>query len=228
MDRPTRTETPVGAKERGQALVWSAVRRPPLVLTALLLALVAIGCANDGRELAATQDWQTTTTRPPPPTSSPDQEASDTGLSLSSSAFVPGGELPISATCAGANIFPDLTWGQVDPSAVEIVVALGDQTDPEVPVLMWLMAGIPPDLTGLQAGVKPPGAFETTDDYGITGYGEPCLDTYASGPRDLQWVVYVLAEPSNLTVGHPGNEAWAQVKAQAIDSASVLTRTVNP
>lgn len=190
--------------------------------------MVAAGCANDGRELAATQDWQTTTTRPPPPTSSPDQEPSPSGLALTSSAFAPGGELPVSATCAGANIFPDLTWGPVDPSAVEIVVSLADQTDPEIPVLMWLMAGIPPDTTGLAAGVKPPGAFETTDDYGITGYGEPCLDTYASGQRDLQWRVYVLDSPSNLTVGHPGNEAWAQVKAQAIDTASVLTRAFNP
>lgn len=190
--------------------------------------MVAAGCANDGRELAATQDWQTTTTRPPPPTSSPDQEPSPSGLALTSSAFTPGGELPVSATCAGANIFPDLTWGPVDQSAVEIVVSLADQTDPEIPVLMWLMAGIPPDTTGLAAGVKPPGAFETTDDYGITGYGEPCLDTYASGQRDLQWRVYVLDSPSNLTVGHPGNEAWAQVKAQAIDTASVLTRAFNP
>lgn len=193
----------------------------------LILAILAAGCASDGKELAATQDWQTTTTRPPPPTSSPDQETGASGLMLSSTSFEPGGEIPVSATCAGENTFPDLNWGQVDPSAAEIVVSLADQTDPEVPVLMWLMAGIPPDATGLEAGVKPPGAFETTDDYGITGYGEPCLDTYAAGQRDLQWRVYVLASPSNLTVGHPGNEAWAQVKAEAIDTASVLTRAYN-
>ena len=203
------------------------MRRLRLVSITLLVALVAAACAGDGRELAATQDWQTTTTRPPPPTSSPDQEPSSTGLALSSTSFTPGGEIPISATCAGENIFPDLTWGEVDPSAAEIVISLADQTDPEVPVLMWLMAGISPSLTGLQAGVRPDGSFETTDDYGITGYGEPCLDTYASGQRDLQWKVYVLDSPSNLTVGHPGNEAWAQVKAQAIDSASVLTRAYN-
>lgn len=197
-------------------------------MIAILFALVAAGCASDGRELAATQDWQTTTTRPPPPTSAPDAEPSPSGLALSSNSFVAGGEVPISATCAGENIFPDLTWGQVDPAAVEIAVSLADQTDPEIPVLMWLMAGISPDLTGLEAGVKPPGAFETTDDYGITGYGEPCLDTYASGQRDLQFRVYVLDAPSNLTVGHPGNEAWAQVRADAIDTASVLVRTFNP
>lgn len=203
------------------------MRRPPVVSLVLILALLAAGCASDGKELAATQDWQTTTTRPPPPTSSPDSEPSASGLTLSSTSFEPGGEIPVSATCAGANTFPDLTWGEVDPAAAEIVVSLADQTDPEVPVLMWLMAGIPPDMTGLEAGVKPPGAFETTDDYGITGYGEPCLDTYAAGQRDLQWRVYVLPGPSNLTVGHPGNEAWAQVQAEAIDTASVLTRSFN-
>ncbi|MEM7272297.1 MAG: YbhB/YbcL family Raf kinase inhibitor-like protein [Actinomycetota bacterium] len=207
----------------------SPVRRPFLISVVVLSALsgLAAGCARDGRDLAATQSWQTTTTRPPPPTFAPDREDSPTGLSLSSPLFEPGGEIPVSATCAGDNVFPDLTWGEVDPSAAELVVALADQTDPEIPVLMWLMAGIPPTLTGLEAGVMPIGAFETTDDYGITGYGEPCLESYASGTRDLQFRIYVLAEPSNLTLGHPGNEAWAQVKNQAIDSASLLARAFN-
>ena len=191
------------------------------------LALVAAGCASDGRDLAEAQPWQTTTTRPPPPTFAPERQDSPTGLSLTSTRFEAGGELPVSATCVGENIFPDLFWGDVDASAQELAVALADQTDPEIPVLMWLMAGISPTLTGLEAGVRPEGAFETTDDYGITGYGEPCLESYAGGTRDLQFIVYVLDRPSNLALGHPGNEAWAQVRNQAIDSASLLARAFN-
>lgn len=200
------------------------------VLSAGLLAvstLAASACADDGRDMAAAQEWQTTTSRPLPPTSAVDAQPGVNGLRLTSTAFEPGGDLPISATCAGENVFPDLSWGPVDPSTVEIVVALADQSDPEVPVLMWLMAGIPPDVTHLDPGEKPDGAFETTDDYGITGWGEPCLDTYASGQRDLQWLVYLLDRPSGLSVGHPGNEAWAEVRKEAIESASLLSRRFN-
>ncbi len=197
------------------------------MLLLILSALLAAGCAGDGRELAATQEWQTTTTRPPPPTSAPDQEISESGLTLTSPEFEPGAEIPVSATCLGENIFPTLEWGEVDTRAVEIAVSLSDQTDPEVPVLMWLMAGIPPSETGLAAGTMPIGAFETTDDYGITGYGQPCLDNYADGERDLQFQVYVLPQASGLTSGHPGNEAWEAVRAQAIDTATLLSRRFN-
>ena len=212
--------------ESALAVTFGLVRRT-LVLAALLLAIVAAGCASDGRELAATQPFQTTTTRPPPPTSAPDSEVSESGLTLTSPAFEAGGILPDSATCLGANIFPELNWGVVDPRAVEIAVSLSDQTDPDVPVLMWLMAGIPPAETGLAAGTQPIGGFETTDDYGITGYGQPCLESYADGQRDLQWRVYVLPQPSGLGPGHPGNEAWETVRNNAIDTASLLSRRFN-
>jgi phosphatidylethanolamine-binding protein (PEBP) family uncharacterized protein len=197
---------------------------------ALVVGMLA-GCANDGRDLAEPEDWQTTTTRPSPPTVAPPSEPGQSGLALTSPDFEPGGQLPVSATCAGANVFPNLTWGDVgtyvDGSVAEIAVALADQTNPEVPVLMWLMAGISPDVTGLQAGVMPPGAFETTDDYGITGYGQPCLDTYDTGTRDLQWQLFVLREPSGLETGHPGNQAWDRVRQVAIERATVLTRITN-
>ena len=198
-----------------------------MTIAALASLTLLAACASDGRDLAAAQDWQTTTTRPPPPTAAVDDEPGVNGLRLTSPAFEPGGELPISATCAGENIFPDLSWGPVDPATVEIVVVLADQTDPKVPVLMWLLAGISADTTNLVAGVKPEGSIETTDDYGITGWGEPCLDSYASGKRDLQWLVYLLDRPSELEVGHPGNEAWEQVRKQAIESASLLSRRFN-
>lgn len=209
-------------------LAWLAVPRLwSLVLPVITVALLAAGCASDGKELAAPKPGQTTTTRPLPPTSAPDQEPSASGLALTSPAFEPGAEIPLSATCAGENVFPELNWGEVDPLAVELAVSLADQTNPEVPVLMWLLAGIPPELTGLQAGQIPVGAYETTDDYGIVGYGEPCLDTYDTGQRDLQWRIYVLGQPSGLAPGHPGNEAWAKVRREAIDTASLLSRRFN-
>ncbi len=189
--------------------------------------LLATGCATDGRDLADARDWQTTTTRPPPPTSAIDQEPSASGLTLSSPDFEPGAEIPVGATCAGDNVFPNLEWGDVGSDAAELVVTLADQTDPEVPVLLWLMAGIPPETTELDAGVAPAGAIETTDDYGITGYGEPCLESFASGTRDLQFELYVLPESSGLEVGHPGNEAWDQVRREASESATVLARAFN-
>ncbi len=191
-----------------------------LVLVAVLIA----GCATDGRTLAEPRPDQTTTTRPLPPTSAPPSEASVTGLALSSPDFAPGDQPPIDATCAGANRWPTLVWTDVPANAAELAVTLTNQTDPAEPLLLWLVAGINPNETGLDAGLLPPGAFSTLNDYGNEGYGTPCLDGLGSG-LDLQFRVHVLEQPSGLVIGGPGNEAWDLLSAAATDSASVLMRT---
>jgi len=190
----------------------------------LALMVLLAGCASDGRSLREASANQTTTTRPPPPTSALDEESSPSGLSLSSPDFEPGGTAPIDTTCEGRNVFPNLTWSEVPAGAAEIAVTLSDQTDPEEPLLLWLMAGISPSTTGLQAGTAPAGAFETLNDYGNLGYGSPCLDSLANGRRDLQFRIYILEQPSGLAGSDPGNQAWDSLRAQASDSATVLMR----
>lgn len=199
--------------------------RVGLVLAAFILLTTA--CASDGRELAEPRDWQTTTTRPPPPTSAPPQLAGDTGLTLSSPDFEPGGDLPAVARCDGQNRFPTLEWTALDPDlgAVELAITLADQTDPEAPLLLWLMAGIDPDVTELPSGTFPnDGAFETLNDYGQQGFGTPCLESFESGRRDLQFKLYVMDTESGLESGAPGNTSWDDITAKAVETATVLTR----
>lgn len=188
-----------------------------------VIALLAAGCSSDGRDLAAPASWQTTTTRPPPPTSALDQEVGPSGLTLTSPTFEPGGPFPVSATCDGDNIFPDLSWSNVPEQATELAVTLSDQTNPEEPLLLWLMAGIDPSNEGLSAGTMPVGAFETLNDYGNPGFGTPCIAAEEAG-RDLQFRLHVLTQPSGIAPGDPGNEAWNSVRAGSIESASLLSR----
>jgi phosphatidylethanolamine-binding protein (PEBP) family uncharacterized protein len=189
-----------------------------------VLVVVLAGCADDGRAIRPPEPWQTTTTRPLPPTSAPPAETSESGLTLSSPDFEPGEPAPVDTTCAGSNVFPNLEWENVPPGTAEIAMTLSDQTDPENPLLLWLMAGIGPTSTALQAGTLPAGAYETLNDYGNLGYGTPCLENLAESNRDLQFRIYTLEQPSGLAPGQPGNTAWTSIKARAVDTASVLMR----
>ncbi len=186
------------------------------------LAATVTACSNDGRDLAEAQDWQTTTTRPAPPTSAPPQGISDSGLVLSSPDFEPAGSAPTLVRCDGGNVFPSLSISNVPPGAAELAVTLSDQTDPELPVLLWLMGGISPDRTELASGVLPAGAYETLNDYGQYGWGNPCLESLATGKRDLQFKVYVMEREADIEAGDPGNEAWDTLAASATDSATLL------
>lgn len=191
----------------------------------LIAAAVVLGaCSGDGRDLAEAQDWQTTTTRPPPPTSAPASEVSAGGVELSSPEFEPGAPAPLDVTCAGANRSPALDWTGVPADIGEMAVALIDQTDPENPLLLWLITGIEPGEDGLVAGQVPGTAVETLNDYGQPGWGNPCLESANNGLRDLQFRLYLLDTPAGIKASAPGNEAWDIVVASAIDSASVLMR----
>ncbi len=211
---------------RKVTLTFSTVFRSRFLIVLASAAVLVAGCAADGRELAQPADWQTTTTRPPPPTSALPQEIGADGLTLSSPLFEPAADIPVSATCAGDNIFPTLEWTDVPPLGVELALSLSDQTDPDEPVLLWLMAGIDPSRTEVESGTLPTGAFETLNDFGNLGFGSPCLESFNTGLRDLQFRLYVLSGPSGVAPGDPGNEAWATIKAAAIDSAA-LTAKVN-
>ncbi|MEL7210496.1 MAG: hypothetical protein AAGK32_20075, partial [Actinomycetota bacterium] len=182
----------------------------------LLLALAIAGCSSDGRALAEPSPDQTTTTRPLPPTSAPEQEESESGLSLISPDFTPGAIAPVDTTCAGVNTWPELQWDQVPATATELAITLTNQTNPEEPLLLWLMAGISPNETGLLPGQPPAGAFETLNDYGNLGYGSPCVESLAedqTGPVELQFRIHVLEQPSGLAGGSPGNDAWDMLAA---------------
>lgn len=181
-------------------------------------------CADDGRELAEPLKSQTTTTRPPPPTSAPDQSPSESGVTLTSPDFDPGGDIPVAATCAGANQFPNLNWTAVADDTVELALTLSDQTNPEEPLLLWLMAGIDPSESGVQQGTMPEGGFETLNDYGNLGWGSPCVEAFTNGYRDIQFRLYIMPQPSGLEAGAPGNEAWEQIGARAAESATLLAR----
>ncbi len=200
------------------------LRRSVLVPVLGILLLVASGCADDGKELAAAQPWQTTTTRPLPPTSAPDQAQGIDGMAFTSPDFSAGGEAPVSATCTGTNLHPGFEWANLPDGTAELGITLSDQTDPENPLLLWLMAGLNPAAGELLQGDLPGGAFETLNDYGQPGWGNPCLESFQNGRRDLQFRLYALDRPSEISPGAPGNTAWDELAARSVDSATFLMR----
>ena len=192
-----------------------------------LLALVVMtsACADDGKELAEARPWQTTTTRPLPPTSAPDQSTGIDGMAFTSPDFVAGADAPASATCAsGTNLHPGFEWTNLPEDTIELGITLSDQTDPENPLLLWLMAGLDPNSGSLAQGDLPAGAFETLNDYGQPGWGNPCLESFNTGRRDLQFRLYALDRNSDISPGAPGNTAWDELAARSIDSATMLMR----
>jgi hypothetical protein len=106
-------------------------------------------------------------------------------LTLRSSAFSDGGEIPALYTCEGGDSAPPLAWDGIPGAARSLVLIVDDPDapDPEAPKMTWVhwvLYNIPPHATGLPAGAGsnsndlPSGTAAGLNDWRRTGYGGPC------------------------------------------------------
>ena len=104
-------------------------------------------------------------------------------LALTSTAFSHGRPIPRDHTCQGDDTSVPLAWSGVPPGtkSLALIVDDPDAPDPAAPKMTWVhwvIYDIPPDATGLPAGVTgaalPRGTREGVNDWKRTGYGGPC------------------------------------------------------
>ena len=118
-------------------------------------------------------------TASPTATSPPSEEpvAPDTPepaapLEISSSAFEPGGEIPVQYSCEGANLSPPLEWSGV-PDGTQSLALVVDDPDSQPPGFVhWVAYGIPATSVGLPEGVPgeatlPDGTLQGMNDFAL-------------------------------------------------------------
>ena len=104
-------------------------------------------------------------------------------LTLSSSAFADGAEMPRRYTCEGDNVSPPLAWSGAPEGtrSFALIVDDPDAPDPKAPRLTWVhwvLYNIPPNATELPEAVRQEallkGTQEGVNDWKKQGYGGPC------------------------------------------------------
>ncbi len=104
-------------------------------------------------------------------------------LTLTSSAFAPGGKIPSKYTCEGADLSPPLAIADVPDGAKSLVLIVDDPDapDPKAPKRIWvhwLVYNLPPDSGGLPENASsaglPSGAVTGISDRKEMSYHGPC------------------------------------------------------
>lgn len=111
-----------------------------------------------------------TDTKQPEPTVT----AAPAVISLTSSSFPADGDIPATYACPtyGDNLSPALAWEAVPAGTKSLALIV---TDPDAGMFThWLVANIPADVAGFEAGQVPPGAVEGVATTGSSGWFGPC------------------------------------------------------
>ncbi|HKH48568.1 MAG TPA: YbhB/YbcL family Raf kinase inhibitor-like protein [Thermoanaerobaculia bacterium] len=100
-------------------------------------------------------------------------------LTLTTTAFEHGGQIPTKYTCEGDDIVPELSWTEVPAGAVSLALIMDDPDAPDPqPWVHWVLYNIPASSTGFPEGISPQdlpaGTREGLNDWNRTGWGGPC------------------------------------------------------
>ena len=140
-----------------------------------------------------------------------------TAMVLVSSAFAPGGEIPVSASCSGAGRSPALSWSHVPPGtrAFAIVVDDPDANPGGAPFVHWLGWNIPG--SALRSDGRPRAPREGLNDTGKLGYTGPCPP---SGRHHYRFRLYALSAPLELAPGADRTDLMRPARSRARQRAA--------
>ena len=198
------------------------------------LALAAAGCdIDDGRALAEPAPGATappmpvestaTTTAVLPPVGSADD---GTQMQLASAAFLASQPIPAQYACTGpAGTSPPLAWTGVPAGTVELAITMVDVSTPDQ-FVHWVVAGLDPNLLGLDEGSVPETAVEARNDSSEFGWFGPCPP--AGETHTYLFTLFALTTASGVAEGTGGPEAVAQIAATPGVAATLAGTSTGP
>jgi Raf kinase inhibitor-like YbhB/YbcL family protein len=149
---------------RGATLTGSAAAVAAIVATA--------GCSGGGE-------------RADPPTSGASV------ITVTSTAFDDGQQIPPKYTCDGAGVSPALAWSGISPDAQALALVVDDPDAPGGGTFVhWVVANIDPGSEGVQEGAVPDAGVQVVNSSGNASYSGPCPP---SGTHHYRFTVYALS-----------------------------------
>ncbi|WP_293446064.1 YbhB/YbcL family Raf kinase inhibitor-like protein [Persephonella sp.] len=132
-------------------------------------------------------------------------------ITVISSAFEEGGHIPITYTCDGPDISPEISWDNYPPETQSFVIVMDDPDAPVGTFTHWVLYDIPssvnfipenfpkvPEIDGIKQGIN---------DFGKIGYGGPCPPL--GKPHRYFFRVFAVDQP---TLGLPAGASRQEVE----------------
>jgi Raf kinase inhibitor-like YbhB/YbcL family protein len=176
---------------------------------AVVAALLFVGCTGCGGG---------STPAPGSPSARPTTPA-PAAVTVTSSAFAAGREIPSRYTCAAAGDAPPLAWAGADP-AKPLALVVDDPDAPGGTFVHWVVLDLPPGTVSLASATDlPAGVHQATNSAGAAAWAAPCPP---SGTHHYRFTVSVLSAPTGLADGVDKADAQAAIQRLAIASGQLV------
>lgn len=196
--------------------VWNLAA---LGCAALVLAATVAGCGSSSTT-SATQAKSATSTQTTTPgtTTNPNLFGE---ISLTSAAFKNGHPIPVTYTCAGADISPPLQWRKIPAGAAELVLVALDIGKTGRNKIVWAVGGIQPTDAQVAAGAIPAGAVAGVSDSGKAGWGGVC-DTKKGERHRIAFLIYAVKSKLHLKSGFSPLAMRQELRAATISTGLTI------
>jgi len=144
-------------------------------------------------------------------------------FTLSSPAFVAGGDIPQQFTCEGDDIPPHLVWSGAHKDVASFALIVDDPDAPNGAFTHWVVFDIPADRTDLPSGTRSDAiGVSGRNSSGQIGYMGPCPP---SGTHRYFFRLFALDVKSlGLTVGASRQQVEQAIAAHTIATAELMGR----
>ena len=142
-------------------------------------------------------------------------------VSVATSAFQAGGDIPAKFTCNGANVNPELKIKGVPNEAKSLVLIVDDPDAPRGLFTHWVLWNIDPKTTDISENSVPAGGVQGTNDFGKRNYGGPCPP---SGTHRYFFKIFALNSKVDLKPSARRAELDAAMKGHVVAQGELITR----
>ncbi|QKW36102.1 YbhB/YbcL family Raf kinase inhibitor-like protein [Actinomadura sp. NAK00032] len=142
-------------------------------------------------------------------------------MMLRSTAFNDHTLMPSEYSHDSGDVSPPLEWSEPPEEVVELALACEDPDAPAGTFAHWLLAGIDPVTTALDAGEPPTGAVAGRNDYGTAGYGGP-KPPAGDDPHRYFFRLYGLSEPSGLRDGFTAEDLRDALQEKVVATGTLV------
>jgi hypothetical protein len=142
-------------------------------------------------------------------------------MDLRSPDFTDQAPIPDRYARTGQNVSPALTWSPPPEGTAELALLVEDPDAPRGTFVHWVVAGIPPSQTRIDAGDLPPGAVQGRNDFGKARYDGP---QPPSGDPPHRYVFHLFAADAPLGVrnGAPAETVRAALRGHQLASGTLV------